>query len=186
MAHNSPLEANTPLSPCSPSALSGTTFEYQHNDDIELESRDAEAQRSTPKRESLLNRLGMTIPPHWKPGNLNEHRIHRNVEQYPIGFAKFAAWMNCDENFLIARRYGWLHNRVMMFRSSELHELELTLESVDEELRGEGKYDALRDHESFKYGEAGVRRTQLIQDIDDKLAQYGNPSHATSAEGFEN
>ena len=170
MVENSTTEPGTPLSP---SAFSGTTFQYQANDDVELESFDPEAQSLTHESVSVLTRLRNRIPPAWKPGTLNKQRIRRPVEKHPDGFSRFAAWMDCDENFLIARRYGWLHNRVMLFRSSELHELEMELNSVDDELLRAKDYGALKDHESFRHGDAGEVRAKLIQEIDEKLEQYG-------------
>lgn len=176
----SKLPESTPsLPPCSPSALSGLTF-ANHHEDIELGSRDEEAQEAKPKRANVLGKLhrmsaGLSfgIPPHWKPGAVNERREYRPVDEYPDGFPRFAAWMNCDVNFLLARRYGWLHTRVMMFRQSELHDLEVELNAIDEQLLEEDDTDALADHQSFAFGEAGKVRTKLMQRIDDKLEEYG-------------
>lgn len=174
-------EPGTPLSPFSPSTLSGLTAGYQHDEGlgIELDPRENEAQERKPERESVLSRLrrlsaglSIDIPPHWKAGNINKQRIKRSVEDYTDGFPRFAAWMNCDVNFLLARRYGWLHNRVLMFRQSELNELEEELDELDLGLKDSVDSDALVDHQSFAEGDAGVIRKRLIQRIDEKLVEY--------------
>lgn len=171
-----------PLSSLSPSRLAGLTVPYQQPpaEDIELEPRDVEALEPKPRRKSVFSRLynspsylSRTIPAHWKAGNINKRRINRPVEDHPNGFPRFAAWMNCDENFLLARRYGWLHNRVIMFRQSELHELEQELVDTDKELEDAGDTDALTGHDSFAFGEAGAERKKILQAIDDKLVEYG-------------
>lgn len=182
MADNTDQKPGTPLSPLSIGRLAGLNVPYQQPppEDIELEPRDAEALEPKPRRKSVFSRLynfpsylSRTIPAHWKAGNINKHRINRPVEHHPNGFPRFAAWMNCDENFLLARRYGWLHNRVIMFRQSELHELEQELVDTDKKLEDTKDTDALTGHYSFAFGPAGAKRKKLIQAIDDKLAEYG-------------
>lgn len=182
MANNTDQKPGNPLSTLSPDRLAGLTVPYQQSptEDIELEPRAIEALEPKPRRKSVFSRLynfpsyiSRTIPAHWKAGNINKHRINRPVEHHPNGFPRFAAWMNCDENFLLARRYGWLHNRVIMFRQSELHELEQELVDTDKELEDAGDTDALTGHDSFAFGAAGAKRKKLIQAIDDKLVEYG-------------
>ncbi|KAM3416514.1 hypothetical protein BST61_g8104 [Cercospora zeina] len=141
-------------------------------------SLDLESQRPTTRRPSvikILRKFSSTfsdqIPPHWKPNHINEKRDIRSLEDYPQGFPRFAAWMNCDENFLMTRRYGWLHNRVMLYRQSELSALEIQLQDCDEDAE-KSQDPALVDHRMFARGDDGERRTELIQQIDEKLEQY--------------
>lgn len=62
-----------------------------------------------------------------------------------------------------------------MFHQSQLHELEIQLKSLDEEL-GEEKPDALADHRSFVRGIDGKDHKELILKVDKKLEQYGEQS----------
>ena len=175
-------------SPTSPGGLSGDTAtekdeetESTHGalslisgnmDSIDLESQCSNEKRRPSLLQRVTNSLSLELPPHWKPGFINEHRDTKTLDEYPSGFPRFAAWMNCDPNFLVTRRYGWLHTRVMLYRQSELRELELKLQRSDKQDLEEEE-DALIDHQSFGSGEAGDERKQLIRQIDDKLREYG-------------
>lgn len=168
-----------------PSAVDGTASEHDvtsthtSSSHSPQDSIDLESQSATTRRPSVINVLRKfsstfsdQIPPHWKPNHINEKRDTRSLEDYPKGFPRFAAWMNCDENFLMTRRYGWLHNRVMLYRQSELRQLEIKLQLCDEG-DDESKDPALVDHRMFARGDAGEYRKELIQQIDEKLEQYG-------------
>lgn len=151
-----------------------TTSSLSSQDSVDLESQSATTRR--PSVIGVLRKLSSTfsdqIPPHWKANHINEKRDARSLEDYPAGFPRFAAWMNCDENFLMTRRYGWLHNRVMLYRQSELRELETQLQMCDAGDH-EDQDPALRDHRMFARGDAGEYRKKLMQQIDEKLEQYG-------------
>ncbi|PPJ50711.1 hypothetical protein CBER1_07695 [Cercospora berteroae] len=167
-----------------PSAVDGAASEHDGTSTHTTSSQssqnsvDLESQSATTRRPSVINVLRKfsstfsdQIPPHWKPNHINEKRDTRSLEDYPKGFPRFAAWMNCDENFLMTRRYGWLHNRVMLYRQSELRQLEIKLQLCDEGDE-ESKDPALVDHRMFARGDAGEYRKELIQQIDEKLEQY--------------
>ena len=82
--------------------------------------------------------------------------------------------MNSDENFLIARKYGYLRSRVLLYRQDELSILERDLIALDADDH-ENRPLAL---ESRKYDEQTDKdpvysRKVLIQKIDDKLKEYG-------------
>ncbi len=85
--------------------------------------------------------------------------------------------MNCDENFLICRKYGFLRSRVLLYRQDELSKLEKQLTDMDDE-----DADACPDRicprlMSRKTDESGDdERKTLIQTIDDKLKEYGKSS----------
>jgi hypothetical protein len=79
--------------------------------------------------------------------------------------------MNSDENFLICRKYGLLHNRVLLYRQDELRELEQELLSMD---KATNKLDdtmlKCRAREERSSGE----RRDLINRIDAKLLEYND------------
>lgn len=85
-----------------------------------------------------------------------------------------AAFVNSDENFLIARKYGYLRSRVLLYRQDELSVLEkdlIALDADDEEKRSlalqSRKFDEQTDKDPI------YSRKVLIQKIDDKLKEYG-------------
>ncbi|KAK4994332.1 hypothetical protein LTR66_005604 [Elasticomyces elasticus] len=50
-----------------------------------------------------------------------------------MGYPRLASFLNSDDNFLICRRFGVLHNRVMLYRQDELDQLEAHLMALDAE-----------------------------------------------------
>ncbi|KAF2460690.1 hypothetical protein BDY21DRAFT_336129 [Lineolata rhizophorae] len=92
------------------------------------------------------------------------------IDAHPMGYPRLASLMNSDENFLITRRYGWLHNRVMLYRQDELRMLENQLMKLDQEDE-ESDPRALKSRKRDDQREGGLRRA-LIKDIDDKLKEY--------------
>ena len=79
--------------------------------------------------------------------------------------------MNTDENFLMCRSYGFLHNRVLLYRQDELSQLEKQLIAMDDEDRG----PCPKRLQSRKLDESlDDSRKTLIQKIDGKLGEYGN------------
>lgn len=180
----SPTSPNTTLSGdtlpgsdginASPTIANGTDTPFASAPPIDLEAQDVRVRRPSvfESMRRFSSSLSDRIPEHWKAGHLNEHRKHIPLDEYPDGFPRFAAFMNCDDNFLMTRRYGWLHNRVMLFRQSKLQQLESDLINLDKDNQQYDK-DALIDHKSFGSGEHGEYRTNLIQDIDNELKKYG-------------
>ena len=96
------------------------------------------------------------------------------VDDHPRGYPQLAAFVNSDENFLIARKYGFLRSRVLLYRQDELSVLERDLIKLDAD---DAKHRALeltsrkRDEETDK--DPVYSRKALIQRIDDKLKEYG-------------
>ncbi len=79
--------------------------------------------------------------------------------------------MNTDVNFLMCRSYGFLHNRVLLYRQDELSQLEKKLIDMDDEDR----IPCPKRLQSRKLDESmDDSRKTLIQKIDEKLREYGN------------
>ena len=107
------------------------------------------------------------------------------VDELPPGYPQLAAFMNSDDNFLIARKFGYLRARVLLYRQDELSVLERDLIALDNDDK-EKRAIALQ---SRKYDEATDKdpvysRKVLIQKIDDKLKEYGEYSYHSFALGF--
>lgn len=102
------------------------------------------------------------------------------VDDHPKGYPQLAAFIDSDENFLMCRRFGFLHSRVLLYRQDELSKLEsnlIEMDQLDQEecplaLRSR-KTDDARDDIEEQYS-----RKTLINQIDAKLKEYGNISPA--------
>jgi hypothetical protein len=93
------------------------------------------------------------------------------VDDHPNGYPRLAALLNSDENFLICRKYGFLHSRVLLYRQDELRELEQQLVALDKaSLKSDDTMLKCRMRDERMSGE----RSQLIQNIDDKLKEYND------------
>lgn len=98
------------------------------------------------------------------------------VDDHPVGYPQLAAFLDCDENFLMCRRFGFLHSRVLLYRQDELSYLENKLIGMDDE----DKVDlptALKsrkvDEDRVDIEEEQYTRKYLINTIDQKLKEYG-------------
>ena len=78
--------------------------------------------------------------------------------------------MNTDTNFLMCRSYGFLHNRVLLYRQDELSQLEKQVIAMDDEDR----VPCPLRLQSRKIDESiDDTRKNLILKIDEKLGEYG-------------
>lgn len=101
-------------------------------------------------------------------------KSNATVDDYPSGYPQLAAFVNSDDSFLIARKYGFLRARVLLNRQDELSVLEKNLTALDEDdhqhrrwaLRSR-RLDEQSDHDPV------YSRKVLMDKIDDKLKQYG-------------
>jgi hypothetical protein len=88
----------------------------------------------------------------------------------PEGYPRLAAFLDSDENFMLYRRFGFLHARLLLYKQDELRRLEMELDNMDQTdakenpiiLQSRRKDDA----------EVGERK-KLLQTIDLKLKEYG-------------
>lgn len=94
------------------------------------------------------------------------------VDDHPLGYPQLAAFMNSSDNFLMCRRFSFLHSRVLLHRQDELAEMEKTLLAMDDE-------DVDLDELALKSRRRDDERTEepsrssLINKIDAKLKDYG-------------
>lgn len=93
------------------------------------------------------------------------------MDQYPVGYGKLAAVEDCDPNFLIYRKFGWLRNRALLHLQDELVELEEDLEALD-------KLDFIEEPTLLfsrrqNSGPEGLERRELLIKLTQKLAEYG-------------
>lgn len=104
------------------------------------------------------------------------------VDDHPKGYPQLAAFIDSDSNFLMCRRFGFLHSRVLLYRQDELTDLENKLIDMDGLDKDElplaltsRKIDDGRDDIEEQY----TRKT-LINTIDQKLKEYGTSSHPSA------
>lgn len=92
------------------------------------------------------------------------------MDGYPQGYGKIAALEACDPNFLIYRKFAWLHNRVLLHRQDELAQLEAELEQLDHyHFREDPRRLISRRRDDTR---PKATRKEILKTIDSKLAEY--------------
>ncbi|KAF2821076.1 hypothetical protein CC86DRAFT_411384 [Ophiobolus disseminans] len=161
--------------------------------------KDIESQQIKPAERSLSNLFGLSSPV--VSANLEDideedladsemgEKVdvsamdYQRIDDHPNGYPRFAAFMNSDENFLMCRKYSFLHNRVLLYRQDELRELEQELLDMDKTVH---KQDPIKLQCRTREEKVGLeadkcQRGALINKIDDKLREYNDIVQRTRA-----
>ena len=92
------------------------------------------------------------------------------MDTFEAGYPKVAAAEVCDPNFLILRKFDWLHLRVLLRLQDELVELEEDLRELD-------NFDYGDDYKKLqsRRRDEGIdsKRKDLLSQVEQKLAIYG-------------
>jgi hypothetical protein len=96
------------------------------------------------------------------------------------GYRSLSTFLDSDENFMLYRRFGYLHSRLLLRKQDKLRKLEAELDEFDEE-DANGTLQQRRLLMSRDCDEAADRRepegtrtrTMILDDIEENLAKYG-------------
>ena len=96
------------------------------------------------------------------------------------GYRSLSTFLDSDENFMVYRRFGYLHSRMLLKKQDELRKLEAELDEYDEEdANGTEQQRRLlmsRDLDQAadrKYPQGTRTRTMILDEIEEKLNKYG-------------
>jgi hypothetical protein len=98
------------------------------------------------------------------------------VDAAPQGYPSLAAFLDSDENFMVFRRFGHLHTRLLLQKQDELRIMERDLETIDNKDSRDNP-DILQCREDDAAQTSQNRRetrTELFRRIKDTLVDYGN------------
>ena len=100
------------------------------------------------------------------------------VEDCPEGFPRLAAFLDSDENFMIYRRFGFLHARILLRKQDEIKYVERKLDRMDkEDARGdEEARSGLRsrtEDERRELAEGRQSRKDLLKEAETLVKEYG-------------
>jgi hypothetical protein len=93
------------------------------------------------------------------------------VEECPDGYPRLAAFLDSDDNFMVYRRYGYLHARLLLKKQEHLRQLERRLDDMDREDK-EARPESLVTMNNYNSEEARERR-ELEEEIEKQLLEYG-------------
>ena len=92
--------------------------------------------------------------------------IHPIVEEYRLGYARLAAFLNIDPSFTVIRRFDHLHLRLLLEKQAHLSELERQLMKCDDE-------ETVQLYASSCKQDENVERRRLIEEIQVNIHNYG-------------
>ena len=118
------------------------------------------------------------------------------MQNSPRGYPELAAFLDSDDNFMIYRRFGFLHARILLNKQDELRVIGKTLDTMDEIdgrsedskkcLQSRSKDEARAREEARAQGEARAKdntrqlgqgrktRKQLLKEAEDIIGEYRN------------
>ncbi|KAI4104672.1 MAG: hypothetical protein LQ339_003750 [Xanthoria mediterranea] len=97
-------------------------------------------------------------------------QIVKSLDHYIVGYPKIAALANADPSFLIYRKFGWLHNRLLLYLQDELVALEYKLNKLDRNTFANDNDVKLKSRRE-DYNNPGLRR-DTVKQIAEKLKEY--------------
>ncbi|KAL9589838.1 MAG: hypothetical protein Q9203_001360 [Teloschistes exilis] len=103
-------------------------------------------------------------------GDAERDQLINSLDQYVAGYPKVAAYENSDPDFLIYRKFGWLHNRVLLYLQDELAEFEYRLEKLEKRTFAEENAVQLKSRRLY-YVDCPLRRRN-VQLITERLELY--------------
>ncbi|KAI4157687.1 MAG: hypothetical protein LQ342_008092 [Letrouitia transgressa] len=131
-----------------------------------------------PEPQSPLTYDGSTIGPRKAhPGRLYE--LTSTVDSHPKGYPRQAAFADSDECFMIYRRFGFVHARLLLRRQDELRELEDKL--IDLDIRDSKNFNRERclkcreedDDNPDSNNPWRESRGSILDKMEDKTLKYG-------------
>ncbi|KAL8769159.1 MAG: hypothetical protein Q9209_004793 [Squamulea sp. 1 TL-2023] len=110
-------------------------------------------------------------------GDVDKDQIVRSLDHYIVGYPKVAGFYNSDPNFRIYRKFGWLHNRVLLYLQDELRHMEYHLTKLDENtFRGGSEIILCTRQDDWQNNGPGSRRV-LVGKIMEKLKEQYLHAH---------
>ncbi|KAL8859136.1 MAG: hypothetical protein Q9178_004399 [Gyalolechia marmorata] len=127
---------------------------------------------------TLRDRLSRLLRWPWKTpksvyqftGDAEKDQLIKSLDQYTVGYPKVAAFENADPSFLIYRKFGWLHNRLLLYLQDELAELEYKLDKLDKATFSDDEDIKLSSRRDDWIGPS--KRRDLVRQIAQKLEEY--------------
>ncbi|KAF8856191.1 hypothetical protein BDZ45DRAFT_654497 [Acephala macrosclerotiorum] len=99
----------------------------------------------------------------------SKQSVVRSLEECPDGYPRLAAFLDCDENFMLYRRFGFLQSRLLLHKQDQLRELEKDLDRMD-------KYDQIENPSLLRSREkddaVNGSREKLLCKVEDKFKEY--------------
>lgn len=94
------------------------------------------------------------------------------MNEYPVGYGKIAAIEDLDSDFLICRKFGFLHKYALLYLQDELVEIQEDLERLDRWEFSDGDPKKLVSRRRDR-ALGHKNRQDLIVKLHAKLKQYG-------------
>ncbi|KAI4219945.1 MAG: hypothetical protein LQ349_008215 [Xanthoria aureola] len=97
-------------------------------------------------------------------------QIVKSLDHFIVGYPKIAALAATDPSFLIYRKFGWLHNRLLLYLQDEIVALEYKLNKLDQRTFSHDNEIKLKSRRE-DFNNPGLRQ-DTIKQITEKLKEY--------------
>ena len=111
-------------------------------------------------------------PPSERMKERFNHLVRERLDDRPPGYPRLAALVNSDSGFVMYRRFGYIHNRILLHHQAELVELERKLDKLDADDDANPDRKFRLQTREFYDGDDEEQKL-LIEDLEKKLKSYG-------------
>ncbi|CZR70166.1 uncharacterized protein PAC_20067 [Phialocephala subalpina] len=123
--------------------------------------------RSRRRAQNYANKAAHWIQHSKQTVRTDVHLVDKCLKGYP----RLAALLDCDENFMVYRRFGYLQARLLLYKQDVLRELEDDLDRMDESDEYH-KTNALRSREDGDIENPDKKK--LFGEIEGKFKEYAD------------
>ncbi|KAI4279433.1 MAG: hypothetical protein LQ337_000244 [Flavoplaca oasis] len=155
----------------------GTSSENSEGNPFYPEVVDVESVSTVPseERRTFADRLRNLVKRHTRDDDQDSidcevDQLVNSLDHYIVGYPKVAAFVNADPSFLIYRKFGWLHNRILLYLQDEIVALEYKLNKLDQGTFTDDKEVKLKSRRA-DFLNPGPRR-DTVKQIAEKLKEY--------------
>ena len=119
--------------------------------------------------------IGAAVIPKTSP---SKARCHVNkLEDYPLGYPRVSYVLDSDDSFMMYRRFGQLHSRLLLQKQDQLREMEqelLALDNKDNQMEDTQIFLRSREEDEMRDPPTrGRSRIELLGEIERVLMEYG-------------
>ena len=201
-----PNNGSSPSSPVSPASPASShefakqieegrspvtpTFQDEERDNFdekfELKSPNTSKSRSstwaaatTRSSVSAVQRAVSSVGAAVKPKTSSSKALCRvsRLEDYPMGYPRVSYVLDSDDSFMMYRRFGQLHSRILLQKQDQLREMEqelLALDNKDNQMEDTQMFLRSREEDEMRDPpKRGRSRVELLGEIERVLMEYG-------------
>jgi hypothetical protein len=88
------------------------------------------------------------------------------VETFRSGYPRLSAYLNSDKNFVVFRRFGQVHTRLLLHKQSVISNLEERLTAIDEAEENAYRLKSWNTDDN-------IERKDVLAELEARILEYG-------------